>query len=128
MKNVKNTRVGIDTQHKMKSIRIGISLQSIRLHKDGYAWRAVVWVDGIQYVASYIGARLQVGLAPTERASRRRAWHVDVVRNWSLAAILNLPSDWHRRHEVMYGVREQREAIRRAALDRLGAYEMEAAL
>jgi hypothetical protein len=62
---------------------------------------------------------LQVRLAPTERPSRRRAWQVDTVRIWSLAKILALPPDWHARHEVLHGVRKQREAIRLTVLERL---------
>ncbi|MCO5107141.1 MAG: hypothetical protein M9907_08670 [Burkholderiaceae bacterium] len=105
----------------------GTDVQSITLHADGYAWEALVRVAGVAYAASYIGARLQVRLAATERPSRRRAWHVEAVRVWALSKILALPPAWHARHEALHGVREQREAVRRAALDRLVALEGQAA-
>lgn len=112
----------------MKTIKnacAGTDVQSITLHEDGYAWEALVRVGGVAYVATYVGARLQVGLAPTERPSRRRAWQIEAARVWSLAKILALPPEWHERHETLHGVREQREAVHRAALDRLGALEAE---
>lgn len=108
---------------KTKNACAGTDIQSITLHEDGYAWEAIVRVGGVAYVATYVGARLQVRLYPTERPSRRRAWHVDTVRVWSLAKILELPADWHARHEALHGVRERRETVRRAALDRLVALD-----
>lgn len=102
----------------------GTDVQSITVHEDGYAWEAIVRVGGAACVATYVGARLQVRLAPTERPSRRRAWHVDAVRVWALAQLLKLPPAWHAQHEILHGVREQREAIRRAARERMKRLNM----
>lgn len=114
----------------MKDIRLacaGTDIQSINLHANGCAWEVAVRVRGVAYAATYIGARLNIRLAPAERPSRRRAWHVDAIKAWSIAKVLELPQDWHARHEAMHGVREQREAVRRAAFDRLLALEAGAA-
>lgn len=97
----------------------GTDVQSITLHEGGATWEATVRVGGVSYTAVYVGARLQVRLAATERPSRRRTRQIEAVRVWSLAKILALPPEWHAHHDVLHGVREQREAIRRAVLDRL---------
>jgi len=115
------------TTNDIRRACAGTDIQSITLHADAYAWEASVRVRGVAYVASYVGARLNVRLASTERPSRRRAWHVDAVKAWSLAKVLELPQDWHERHESRHGVREQRETVRRAAFDRLVAMEAAAA-
>lgn len=94
-------------------------VQSITLHQDGATWEATVGVGGVSYTAVYVGARLQVRLAANERPSRRRTRQIEAVRVWSLAKILALPPEWHARHEVLHGVREQQEAIRLAVLERL---------
>lgn len=91
----------------------------VDLHEDERAWGAVVRVAGVTYIATYVAAHLQVRRAPSKCPSRRRASHVDTVRIWALARILGLSSDWHARHEVLHGVREQQEAIRLAVLERL---------
>lgn len=91
----------------------------VDLHDDERAWEAVVRVGGVTYIATYIAAHLQVRRAPSKCPSRRRASHIDTVRIWSLARILGLSPDWHARHEVLYGAREQQEAIRLAVLERL---------
>lgn len=95
------------------------SIWVVELHDNERAWEAVVRVAGVTYVATYVAARLQVWRAPSRRPSRRRDSHIDTVRIWSLAKILDLPPDWHARHELLHGVREQQEAIRLAVLERL---------
>jgi len=93
----------------------GTDIQSIVLHPDGFAWEAIVGVRSAVYVARYVGGRLSVEPAPGAGRSRARRWHVEVVREWSLANIVHLPREWHRRHETMHGIRRERDAIRHAA-------------
>lgn len=101
----------------------GTDVQSITLHADGYAWEATVRIEGVAYVARYIGARLRIELAASERPSRYRAEHFETVRIFAMAKVLALPPSWHRKHEKLHGVREQREAVRLVALDHLVALE-----
>lgn len=105
----------------------GTDIQSITLYKDGYAWEATVRIEGVAYVASYVGARLGIELAAPECPSRYRAEHFEAVRIFAIAKVLALSPAWHRRHEKLHGVRSLREAVRRAALDRLVALEGQAA-
>ena len=105
----------------------GTDIQSITLHEDGYAWEAIVRVEGVRYAASYSGARLRIELAAAERPGRYSAEHFETVRIFAVAKVLQLPAAWHRKHERLHGVRSLREAVRRAALDRLVALEGQAA-
>lgn len=92
----------------------GTDIQSITVHQDGYAWEAVIRMRYTTYVARYVAGRLRVELAPGVKSYRWRNRHAAIVREFAQEKILQLPTAWHRRHEALHGIREERNAIRRA--------------
>ncbi|AVA38283.1 hypothetical protein AU374_05887 [Cupriavidus metallidurans] len=70
---------------------------------DGSAWTALVRVQGVLYVASYVANRLSVRLGPYKHAPRRPRWAEEHVKRWAEQQIALLPSDWISKHQEMYG-------------------------
>ena len=69
---------------------------------DASAWSALVEVNGIAYVASYVANRLSVRLAPYKHAPRRPRWHEKAVRDWAQNQIEALPMEWFAMHRELY--------------------------
>jgi len=69
---------------------------------DGSAWTALVRVQGVLYVASYVANRLSVRLGPYKHAPRRPRWAEEQVNRWAEQQIALLPSDWICKHQEMY--------------------------
>lgn len=70
---------------------------------DGSAWTALVRVQGVLFVASYVANRLSVRLGPYKHAPRRPRWAEEHVKRWAEQQIALLSPDWFSKHREMYG-------------------------
>lgn len=69
---------------------------------DGSAWTALVRVQGVLFVASYVANRLSVRLGPYKHAPRRPRWAEGHVKRWAEQQIALLSPDWMSKHREMY--------------------------
>lgn len=79
-----------------------MKVETIKMEQDGSAWSAIVRVQGIVYVATYVANKLQVRLGPYKHAPRRPGWALESVQRWATAQIASLPADWLALHREMY--------------------------
>ncbi len=79
-----------------------MQVEAITQQPDASAWSAVVRVQGLVYVASYVAARLTVKLGPYKHPPRRPRWHLESVRKWAEQQVAALPAEWIAAHRAMY--------------------------
>lgn len=69
---------------------------------DGSSWGAVVRVQGVIFVASYVANRLSVHLGPYKHAPRRPRWAEEHVKRWAEKQVAELPAEWIHKHQALY--------------------------
>lgn len=79
-----------------------MNVQTETIEQDASAWTALVIVQGVLYVASFVADRLTVRLAPYKHPPRRARWYEKAVREWAEKRIALLPSAWMDAHRALY--------------------------
>lgn len=73
------------------------------IESDGSAYSALVHVQGVLFVVSYVDNRLTVKLGPYKHAPRRPRWYQESVQAWAEKRIKELPPEFFAAHHELYG-------------------------